>query len=199
MAGLPLRLIVGLGNPGERYARTRHNAGFWFVDELARRFGGHWRDETRYPGTLARVRVGDADLWLFKPGAYMNCSGGPVQNVAAFYRIAPREILVAHDELDLPTATLRLKEGGGHAGHNGVRDCIAAIGPDFWRLRIGIGHPGEKSEVVDYALSVPTRDEVALLRRAIERAADIVPILLVDGAQHAMQRLHTANGTPGDL
>lgn len=190
MAGQPLRLVVGLGNPGERYARTRHNAGFWLVDELARRHGGTFRLEARYQSELARVSIAGHEVWLAKPQQFMNRSGAPVQSIAAFYRVPPEEILVAHDELDLPTATLRLKEGGGHGGHNGLRDCIATIGDKFWRLRIGISHPGEKSEVVDFVLMKPGVDEERELRAAIERAADIVPVLLTDGAQKAMHRLH---------
>ena len=122
MAGLPLRLVVGLGNPGERYARTRHNAGFWLVDELARRHGGTFRLEARHQSELARVSIAGQEVWLAKPQAFMNRSGAPVQSIAGFYRVPPGEILVAHDDLDLPTGTLRLKEAGGHGGHNGLRD-----------------------------------------------------------------------------
>lgn len=136
MAGTTLKLIVGLGNPGEKYARTRHNAGFWFVDELARRHGGVFRAESKHLGEVARIRVtaeGGAtpELWLLKPGTYMNKSGGSIASLANFYKVAPGEVLVAHDELDLPVGTARLKLGGGHGGHNGLRDTIAAIGADF--------------------------------------------------------------------
>ncbi len=191
MAAQAVRLVVGLGNPGEKYARTRHNAGFWLVDELARRHGGVFRAESRHQGELARIRVGADELWLLKPSSFMNRSGGPVQSVAAFYRIAPGEMLVAHDELDLPCGALRLKLGGGHGGHNGLRDIIAALGADFWRLRIGIGHPGERGEVVDYVLQRAGSGEERLLQDAVADAADAVPRLLDQGAQKVMQRLHT--------
>jgi PTH1 family peptidyl-tRNA hydrolase len=190
MPALPLRLVVGLGNPGERYARTRHNAGFWLVDELARRHGGTFRLEARHQAELARVSIDSHEVWLVKPQSFMNRSGAPVQSVAGFYRVPVSEILVAHDDLDLATGTLRLKEAGGHGGHNGLRDCIATLGEAFWRLRIGIGHPGEKSGVVDFVLMKPALDEERELLGSIGKAADIVPVLLADGAQKAMNRLH---------
>jgi PTH1 family peptidyl-tRNA hydrolase len=190
MSGLPLRLIVGLGNPGPGYARTRHNAGFWLVEELARRHAGAWREESRHRCQLARVRIGSQELWLAMPQSFMNLSGGPVASVAGFYRIAAAEMLVAHDDLDLPVGALRLKEGGGHGGHNGLRDVIARLGEAFWRLRFGIGHPGVKGEVVDYALTRPTADEDRLLRDAVRAAADAIPELLEHGAQRVMNRLH---------
>lgn len=192
MPGLPLRLIVGLGNPGARYAHTRHNAGFWFVDELAARHGGTFRSETRHQGELARIRIGEADIWLFKPMSYMNRSGGPVRSVASFYKVEPASILVAYDELDFPPGTVRLKVGGSAGGHNGMRDVIAHIGADFWRLRIGIGHPGDKNKVLDYVLSRPSVEEENLIREAILAAADTVPVLLERGAQIAMNRLHSS-------
>ena len=192
MPGLPLRLIVGLGNPGARYAHTRHNAGFWFVDELAARHGGTFRSETRHQGELARIRIGEADIWLFKPMSYMNRSGGPVRSVASFYKVEPASILVAYDELDFPPGTVRLKVGGSAGGHNGMRDVIAHIGADFWRLRIGIGHPGDKNKVLDYVLSRPSAEEENLIREAILAAADTVPVLLERGAQIAMNRLHSS-------
>lgn len=191
MAAQAIRLVVGLGNPGEKYARTRHNAGFWLVDELARRHGGVFRAESRHQGELARIRVGVDELWLLKPASFMNRSGGPVQSVAAFYRIAPGEMLVAHDELDLPCGELRLKQGGGHGGHNGLRDLIAALGADFWRLRMGIGHPGDRAQVTDYVLQRAGAAEERLLQDAVADAADAVPRLLEQGAQKVMQRLHT--------
>jgi PTH1 family peptidyl-tRNA hydrolase len=190
MADPSLKLVVGLGNPGAQYERTRHNAGFWFVDELARRHGGTFRMESRHQGELTRVRVAGAELWLLKPQNFMNRSGGAVAAVAAFYRIAPAEILVVHDELDLPAGTLRLKYAGGHGGHNGLRDIIATIGADFWRLRIGIAHPGGKDEVVDYVLRRAPPDEEKLLVEAVDAAADAFPLLMEAGAQKAMLKLH---------
>ena len=196
MAGLPLTLIVGLGNPGPTYARTRHNAGFELVDELARRTGASLRHEARHQGELARVGIGGADVWLLKPMTYMNLSGQSVRSVAGFYRIPPQSILVAHDELDFPPGTVRLKEGGGAGGHNGLRDLIARLDAGFWRLRIGIGHPGDRDAVLDYVLGRPPAAEAALIQEAVLAAADAVPLMLTDGVQKAMNRLHT-RGTAG--
>jgi PTH1 family peptidyl-tRNA hydrolase len=191
MPGRPLKLIVGLGNPGEEYARTRHNAGFGFVEELARRYGGAFRLEPRHHGELARIRIGAADLWLLKPMNYMNRSGGAAQSVAAFYKAPAPEVLVAYDDLDLPAGVARLREGGGAGGHNGMRDVIAQLGPDFWRLRLGIGHPGHRDKVLGYVLSRPPVEEDILIRQSIDAAADILPVLLAEGPQQAMHRLHT--------
>lgn len=190
MSGLSLKLIVGLGNPGDRYARTRHNAGYWLVDELARRHGGSFRAESRHQGELARVRIGASDLWLLKPTTFMNDSGQSISSTASFYRIGVGEILVAHDELDLPPGTVRLKEGGGHGGHNGLRDTISVLGDAFWRLRVGIGHPGSRDQVTDYVLTRAPADEDALLHAQVALAADILPVLLEQGAQQAMLQLH---------
>ncbi|HVP35090.1 MAG TPA: aminoacyl-tRNA hydrolase [Steroidobacteraceae bacterium] len=190
MPGEALKLIVGLGNPGTEYARTRHNAGFQLVDELAARHGATFRPEPRHRGELARVRIGGADLWLLKPMNYMNHSGDATQSVASFYKVPPQALLVAYDELDFPAGVVRLRQGGGAAGHNGLRDVIAQMGDAFWRLRIGIGHPGERSQVLDYVLGRPPAAEAQLIRSAIEAAADIVPVLLTEGAQVAMNLLH---------
>jgi PTH1 family peptidyl-tRNA hydrolase len=196
MASLALRMIVGLGNPGAEYARTRHNAGFWLVDELARRHGGAWRNDSRHTCELARVQVGSQDLWLVKPMSFMNRSGTPVAGLANFHKIAPTEILVGHDELDLPPGVLRLKESGGHGGHNGVRDVIAHLGQEFWRMRIGIGHPGNKAQVLEYALGRPSAADQELLQRAVQDAADAIPLLLEQGAQKVMNQLHTRGVPP---
>ncbi len=190
MTGLPLKLVVGLGNPGAEYARTRHNAGFWYVDELARSAGGNWRREARYQCELTRVKVADHELWLMKPQTFMNKSGAAVRSLAAFYRIAPAQMLVVHDEIDLPPGVVRLKEAGGHGGHNGVRDVIAHLGADFWRMRIGVGHPGSKDQVIDAVLDRATPDEQRLIDAALERAYAALPDLMCDGAQKAMNRLH---------
>jgi PTH1 family peptidyl-tRNA hydrolase len=192
MPGLSLKLIIGLGNPGEEYARTRHNAGFGFVEELARRHGGAFRLEPRHHGELARIRIGGADLWLLKPTNFMNCSGSAAQSVAAFYKALAAEILVAYDDLDLPAGVARLREGGGAGGHNGMRDVIAQLGPDFWRLRLGIGHPGHRDKVLGYVLSRPSTEEEILIRQSIDAAADIMPILIAEGPQQAMHRLHAS-------
>lgn len=195
-AGLPLELIVGLGNPGADYARTRHNAGWWFVDALAERHGGRWRRESGWRAQLARVRIDATELWLAKPTDYMNRSGPPVASIAAFYRISPASILIAHDDIDLPPGICRLKQGGGHGGHNGVRDVIAHLGADFWRLRFGVGHPGARELVIDAVLDRPTATEQESIDAALERAMAIVPVLLSEGAQKAMHRLHTGNPRP---
>ncbi|MGH8142649.1 MAG: aminoacyl-tRNA hydrolase [Steroidobacteraceae bacterium] len=192
-AGLPLKLLVGLGNPGAEYARTRHNVGWWFVDALAAQYGGHWRRDSKQQADVARVRVEDSELWLLKPIGYMNRSGAPVAAVANFYRIAAADILVAHDDIDLPPGVCRLKEGGGHGGHNGLRDVIAHIGAPFWRLRFGVGHPGAKEMVIDAVLDRPSASEQPLIDAALERAAAVVPLLLSVGAQRATQKLHSGN------
>jgi peptidyl-tRNA hydrolase, PTH1 family len=192
MTGVPLKLIVGLGNPGDEYSRTRHNAGFWFVDELARRHGGRFREEPRHQSELARVTIGTADVWLAKPTTYMNLSGGAVGAVASFYKLAPEQVLVAYDELDFPPGTVRLKFGGGAAGHNGIRDIIANLGDGFWRLRIGIGKPDARGAGRGHVLSRPRADDQRLIDETILAAADVIPVLLAEGGQIAMNRLHTA-------
>jgi PTH1 family peptidyl-tRNA hydrolase len=193
VTGLPLKLIVGLGNPGREYARTRHNAGWWFVDELAARSRGSWRHDARAHTELARVDVAGTELWLLKPTAFMNRSGVPLAAVANFYRIEPGEILVVHDDIDLPPGVARLKHGGGHGGHNGLRDVMAHIGADFWRLRLGVGHPGSKDLVLDAVLDRPTQAEQQAIDEAMARAQEIVPELLRSGAQKAMLSLHSRN------
>src|SRR5512146_2572806 len=190
MAGLPLTLIVGLGNPGPTYARTRHNAGFELIDELARRAGASLRHEARHQGELARASIAGRDVWLLKPMTFMNLSGQSARSVAGFYRIPPQSILVAHDELDFPPGVVRLKEGGGAGGHNGLRDLIAQLDDGFWRLRIGIGHPGDRDAVLDYVLGRPPAAEADLIHEAVLAAADAVPVMLAEGAQKAMNRLH---------
>jgi PTH1 family peptidyl-tRNA hydrolase len=190
MPGTDIRLVAGLGNPGREYAQTRHNAGFWLVDELARRHGGAWRMEPRFNGELARTRIAGSDVWLLKPMAFMNRSGGVTAAVANFYKIPPACVLVAHDELDLPLGAVRLKQGGGSGGHNGLKDLIATLGPDFWRLRLGIGHPGSKDLVTDFVLQRASSAEQPLLDEGTRLGADILPVVLEQGAQAAMQRLH---------
>jgi len=196
MAGEPLKLIVGLGNPGTEYARTRHNAGFQFLEELAQRHGAVFRSEPRHRAELARARIGESDLWLLKPMSYMNHSGDPVRSIASFYKVPVESILVAYDELDFPAGVVRLRQGGGAAGHNGMRDVIAQMGDGFWRLRIGIGHPGDRAQVLDYVLGRPPAAEAQQIREARVAAADAVPVLLTDGAQIAMHRLHSRDTGP---
>lgn len=184
--------IAGLGNPGERHARTLHNAGFWFVDLLAQRAGETFRPATRFEVQACRVRIGGGDVWLVKPQAYMNLSGGPVRAFLDYYRLSPGQLLVVHDEIDLSPGIARLKVGGGHGGHNGVRDVIQHCGADFMRLRIGVGHPGEKDKVTGYVLKPGPAEVEAAVTSAIEQAADVVPVLAEQGIEAAMNRLHTA-------
>jgi peptidyl-tRNA hydrolase, PTH1 family len=197
MPGVPLKLIVGLGNPGPEYARTRHNAGFFLVDELARRLGGTFRSESRHQGDLAKVRLDGTELWLLKPMSFMNRSGGPVHSVAGFYKVPAESILVAYDELDFEPGVIRLKQGGGAAGHNGMRDVIAQMGDQFWRLRIGIGHPGDRAAVLNYVLGRPSPEDSRLIDEAIAAGLDVVPSLISEGGQKAMHRLHTRGVPPG--
>jgi PTH1 family peptidyl-tRNA hydrolase len=194
MGGVALKLIVGLGNPDAEYARTRHNAGFWFVEELARRHNSSFRRESKHQGEVARVRIGDAEILLLKPMTYMNRSGGPTRSLATFYKIPVEEILVAHDELDFPAGVVKLKQGGGAAGNNGVKDLIAQIGPDFWRLRIGVGKPPETG--IEHVLSRPSAAEERAIRECIDLGIEAVPVILEQGGQRAMNRLHTRAAPP---
>jgi len=197
MSGVALKLIVGLGNPGPEYARTRHNAGFFFVDELARRHGGTFRSEPRHQGELAKVRIDGTEVWLLKPMSFMNRSGGPVQSVANFYKIPVDSILVAYDDLDFPAGVIKLKQGGGAAGHNGIRDIAPQVGDQFWRFRIGIGHPGDRTAVLNYVLGRPSAEDTRLIEDAIGAGLDVVPLLISEGGQKATHRLHSRNGLPG--
>jgi len=194
MAGLPLRIIVGLGNPGPEHQLTRHNAGFWFVDRLARTFGGEFRDYRKYSGETARIAIHGLEIILLKPTTYMNRSGLSIRQLSEFFKVAPADILVAHDELDLPVGGVRLKFAGGHGGHNGLRDTIAHIGESFWRLRLGIGHPGNKADVIDYVLTRAPRNEEDLIIDAANSAIDVMPLLLDQGAERAMTQLHSRAG-----
>ncbi|WP_090254304.1 aminoacyl-tRNA hydrolase [Ectothiorhodospira marina] len=187
-----IRLIAGLGNPGPKYDRTRHNAGFWFVDALAQRHGGQFRSESRFAGDVARVTIGGQDVWLLKPMAYMNHSGQPIRLLSDFYRIPVAAILVVHDEIDLPPGAARIKRGGGHGGHNGLRHIMSHLGKDFLRLRLGVGHPGHRDDVVPFVLSRPAPDEDVAIQDSIERALDIAPLLFAGEAQKAMNQLHTS-------
>lgn len=191
MASL-LALIVGLGNPGREYEQTRHNAGFWFVEAIARRHGGSFKSETKFHGEACKVLVDGKELWLLKPMTFMNKSGQAIAALARFYKIAPENILVAHDELDLPPGAVRLKQGGGHGGHNGLRDTIAQLGGsrDFQRLRIGIGHPGHSSQVTGYVLGKAPADEQRQIEEAIDDAVDILPLAVDGDLQKAMNQLH---------
>jgi PTH1 family peptidyl-tRNA hydrolase len=186
-----IRLIVGLGNPGAKYERTRHNAGYWWVDAIAERKRASWSKESKFSGWVAKITEGERDITLLKPATYMNESGRSVSQLLRFFRIDPADMLVVHDELDLPPGTVKLKKGGGTGGHNGLNDISDALNTkDFWRLRIGIGHPGHRDLVADYVLDRARREEQELIEPALERSLDLLPKLtgrLVD----AMTWLHT--------
>lgn len=186
-----IALIAGLGNPGAGYAQTRHNAGFWFADRLAAVFGGRFRSESRFHGQVARIGIAGENLWLLKPDTFMNRSGLAVQALAAFYKLPPAQILIAHDELDLPPGTARLKRGGGHGGHNGLRDLHRCLGPDYARLRIGIGHPGHRDMVLNYVLGKPSASDARAIEAAIDDSVAAMRVLFEGGWDRATQTLHT--------
>jgi PTH1 family peptidyl-tRNA hydrolase len=188
-----IQCVAGLGNPGSRYADHRHNAGFWFVDRLAHVHDTTFRQENKFSGEVARIPGTGGDCWLLKPGTYMNHSGRSVAALVHFYRIPPERLLVVYDELDLAQGVVRLKSGGGHGGHNGLRDITAALGSNgFHRLRIGIGHPGHKEAVVGYVLSRPGKAEQALIDDAIDDALRHWDLIQAGEMQKAMNSLHTA-------
>ncbi|MBI3902587.1 MAG: aminoacyl-tRNA hydrolase [Nitrosomonadales bacterium] len=187
-----IKLIVGLGNPGREYEATRHNAGFWWVDEFARAHQFSFKAEHKFHGLSARNTMHGHELFLLKPQTFMNVSGRAVGALAQFYKIAPANILVAHDELDLPPGSAKLKLGGGHGGHNGLKDIIAQLGTkDFWRLRIGIGHPGERNEVSNYVLNAARKEEQILIDAAMQRAQDVAPLIVEGKLEAAMLKLHS--------
>lgn len=186
-------LIVGLGNPGVQYARTRHNAGFWFLDELDRRQSLGLRPDRKFHGEFARLRHGGVELFCLKPDTYMNESGRAVRAVTDYYRIPVDRVLVAYDDLDLPAGTVRFKLDGGHGGHNGLRSLFAHLdGPGFWRLRIGIGHPGLREAVTPWVLGRPSVEDEREIEAGIRQAAEVLPELLQGRAERAMQALHSA-------
>jgi len=188
-----IRLIAGLGNPGREYERTRHNAGFWWVDAIAQRKRADWKKESKFAGHVAKVEEGGHDFWLLKPATFMNVSGRSLNAFMHFYRIEAAQLLVVHDELDLPPGTVRLKRGGGTGGHNGLTDIGEVLGTkDFWRLRIGIGHPGDKDRVPDYVLEKPRREEQEAIDPPFERSLDLLPRLATGRLQDAMGWLHTS-------
>ena len=189
---MTIKLIVGLANPGAEYAATRHNAGAWFVDLLAERLRAPLREEAKFLGYTSRVTLGGEDVRLLVPTTFMNLSGKAVATMASFFRINPDEILVAHDELDLPPGVAKFKLGGGHGGHNGLKDIISKLGnnPNFHRLRIGIGHPGDKNKVVGFVLGKPPVSEQKLIDEAIDEAARCTEMWFTDGLTKATNRLH---------
>lgn len=185
-----MRLIVGLGNPGDRYQGTRHNAGFWLVERFAADSRTALRKDAKFQALVGRHEASGA--WLMLPQSHMNLSGRPVQMLAAFFKIAPGDILVAHDELDFPPGTVRMKQGGGAAGHNGLKDISARLAThDYWRLRIGIGHPGDRNAVSNYVLGKPAQEDRAAIDAAIAAALEVMPQVLSGDLQGAMLKLHS--------
>jgi peptidyl-tRNA hydrolase, PTH1 family len=194
MPGTPLKIIVGLGNPGPEHLLTRHNAGFWFVDALAAKTGARFRSHTRYQGEICRTQLSGGEVTLLKPMTYMNRSGLAIRSLADYLKVSPAEILVVHDELDLPVGDARFKFAGGPGGHNGLRDAITHLGADFWRLRLGIGHPGDKSEVIDYVLRRAPAEEEEQILEAVSESLEMLPTFIEQGAERAMNGLHGRNG-----
>ena len=188
-----IKLIVGLGNPGAKYKDTRHNAGEWLVERLAQRFNFSLKEESKFFGKTARAVINGQEIRFLVPTTFMNLSGKAVGALATFYRIQPEQILIAHDELDLPPGTVKIKLGGGHGGHNGLRDSIAQLSnnKNFYRLRVGIGHPGDKNLVAAYVLSKPSPTDLTLIDKALEEATDCVEVLLKDGINKATNRLNS--------
>lgn len=186
-----IKLFVGLGNPGEKYAATRHNAGFWWVDHVAAATNSKLALDAKFFGIAGKLNP-TSDSWLIKPTTFMNASGKAVAALANYYKISPAEILVIHDELDLPAGSIKMKFSGGHGGHNGLRDIHAALGTaDYWRLRVGIGHPGTKSEVVNFVLKAPTKDEQQGIDDSIYESCQLVDLMLKGEFDSAMLKLHT--------
>lgn len=186
-------LIVGLGNPGPAYERTRHNAGFWLVDAYAQRCRAVFKSEARFHGDACKALLDGHRGWLLKPSTYMNRCGQSVISLSKYYKIPLERILVVHDELDLPPGVARFKKGGGHGGHNGLRDIIKAFGGnnDFMRLRLGIGHPGQADQVADFVLDDPSKRERELILDAIDDAIDVLPMMVEGELEKAMNRLHS--------
>jgi PTH1 family peptidyl-tRNA hydrolase len=190
-----LRLVVGLGNPGAEYAETRHNAGFWFCERLARELGAGYAKESRYHGWVAQAR--EAGMWLLMPATFMNRSGQAVRALSHFYRIAPAEMLVVHDEIDLPPGRAQLRFGGGLGGHNGLKDITAHLGTqDYWRLRLGVGHPGDRNEVINYVLKPPRKEEGELIDATLDRALLAWPALARADFNAAMQKINAKPAQP---
>jgi PTH1 family peptidyl-tRNA hydrolase len=188
-----IKLLVGLGNPGNEYEDTRHNAGFWWIEAVARELKVSLVPERSYHGLVARTTVNGQTLWLLEPQTYMNLSGKSVGALSRFFKIQPQEILVAHDELDIVPGEAKLKLGGSHAGHNGLRDIHAQLGTaDYWRLRIGVGHPGDKAEVVSWVLKKPMLEHRKAIDDSIHRALLALPLLLAGDMEKAMVKIHTS-------
>jgi PTH1 family peptidyl-tRNA hydrolase len=186
-----IKLLVGLGNPGEKYEATRHNAGFWWINQLVASSKSQLSQDAKFFGIAGKLAP-TTDTWLLKPTTFMNASGKAVAALANYYKITPAEILVIHDELDLPPNTAKIKKGGGHGGHNGLRDITSALGTtNFWRLRLGIGHPGDRNEVVNFVLKAPLKDELTAINQCIDDSLRVLPQLLNGDFEGAMLKLHT--------
>ncbi len=188
---MAISLIIGLGNPGDKYSKTRHNAGFWFIDELASRYNASFKAESKFSGKVAKANIEGHSVWLLKPSTFMNRSGLAAHQLSSFYKIPAEEVLVAYDELDLPAGTVRLKKSGGHGGHNGLRDLHAQITKEYRRLRFGIGHPGDRNKVADYVLSRPVQNDEIEINNAIDRTLDVIDKIISGDNQKAMNTLHT--------
>jgi PTH1 family peptidyl-tRNA hydrolase len=183
---------VGLGNPGPKYAETRHNVGAWFVEELSRQHFVNLRIDSKFSGSVGNIKISGHECWLLIPTTYMNLSGTAVQAIANYYKIKPEEILVVHDELDFPSGQVRFKQGGGHGGHNGLRDIITKLhSPTFHRLRLGIDHPGDRNEVINYVLKPPKAEEHTAIMAGIHKALEVLPTFVVGEHQKAIRELHS--------
>lgn len=185
-----IQLIVGLGNPGSEYQVTRHNVGFWFIDQLALQYNLTLKSEAKFLGDVGKLNTSQSNVWLLKPTTFMNRSGQSIARLAHFYKIKTENILIVHDELDLSSGIVKLKQGGGHGGHNGLRDSISQLGKDFYRLRLGIGHPGHKEQVVNYVLGKPTKTEKKLVELSIDKSMESIELIMQGDMQKAMNHLH---------
>jgi len=190
MSDNSIQIIAGLGNPGNEYAKTRHNAGFWFIDQLISQYNLRLNSEAKFLGDVAKFNTPSGNVWLLKPNTFMNRSGQSIARLAQFYKIKTENILVVHDELDLSPGTVKLKQGGGHGGHNGLRDSIAHLGKNFYRLRLGIGHPGNKEQVVGFVLGKTPQSEKELIESAIDKSIDHIELIMQGEMQKAMNQLH---------
>lgn len=187
-----LKLIVGLGNPGNQYEQTRHNAGFWFVDAIAAKYGARFSVDSKLKGEACKITVDGNVVWLLKPNTFMNRSGDAVRALKEFYKLPLDSVLVVHDELDLQPGTARIKQGGGHGGHNGLRSIIANCGGvDFFRLRLAIGHPGDRNQVANFVLHKPSQTELKLIQDSIDMAIDVFPLMVSGDMARAMNQLHS--------
>ncbi len=191
MSDTTIQIIAGLGNPGNEYEKTRHNAGFWFIDQLIHHYNLTLKKESRFSADIAKLSTASGNIWLIKPMNFMNRSGQSIAQLSRFYKIPAEQILVVHDELDLSPGTVKLKKGGGHGGHNGLRDTISQLGSkDFYRLRLGIGHPGNKEQVVGFVLGKTPESEKTLIEGAIDKSIDSIELILQGDMQKAMNQLH---------